>query len=115
MLRAALAANGEFEIVALTHPAELIDFIVIAGDQRAHFALRHLQAAVRRIEIGANACDVAAQLRHIFCVRFSGQLLIHVCAERRQLFIVGHDGRLVLFASRDQVGLGNVQFVGHDS
>ena len=92
MLRAALAAHGEFEIVALAHAAELVDFIMVPGDERAHLTARHLQAVVGCVEVGPNARDVAAQLGHIFRVGFARQLLIHIIAERSKLLVISYYG-----------------------
>src|SRR5690348_16012086 len=36
-LRGSLAVDGELEIVASAHAAKLIDLVVVAGDQGAHF------------------------------------------------------------------------------
>src|ERR1700688_1660684 len=72
-LRSALAGQSKFEIVALAHAAELIDFIMITSDERAHFAARHLDAVFGRVQIAFHASHVAIQLIEIVGARFGCQ------------------------------------------
>ena len=43
----ALPGERELEIIALAHPAELIDLVVIAGDQGAEFGAGHVEIVPR--------------------------------------------------------------------
>src|SRR5437867_11862112 len=48
---AALALHGEFKIIALANVAKLIDFVVVAGNQRAHLAAGHLNAVFGGVKV----------------------------------------------------------------
>src|SRR5580658_9038968 len=57
-----LASDREFDVVALAEAAELVDFIMVASDERAHLTLGHLQVFLGRIEVGADRSDLGVDV-----------------------------------------------------
>src|SRR6266852_4417803 len=55
----ALALHGELEVIALAHAAELIDFIMVPRDERAHLAARHLNAVLGGVQVALHADEIA--------------------------------------------------------
>src|SRR6266446_7129135 len=55
LLRLVSAHEGEFNVVPFAEAAELVDFVVVAGDERAHLTASHFQVFAGSIEIGLNA------------------------------------------------------------
>src|SRR5712692_5966458 len=100
-LRPGLALDSKLEIIALSHAAELIDFIVIPRDERAHFATGHLNAVLGGVEVGLHARNVAIQPVHIFGVRFRGKFRLYGCREVGHLFVHGPGRILVLLPRRE--------------
>jgi len=52
LLRFFLPCDGEFNVIALAQPAELVDLIVIARNQGSHLAACHLQVFARGVQVG---------------------------------------------------------------
>ena len=109
--RASLALDGELEVIALSHMAELVDFIVIARDEGAHLAARHLNAVLGGIQVGLYAGDIAIQLVHVVRVGLGGQFSLHRGLEIGDFLVDGLGGCLVLLPRGDQIRLRDVQFV----
>ncbi len=108
----ALALHGELEVIALAHVAQLIDFIVVPRDERAHLASSHLNAVLGGVQVALHARDVAVQLVHVICVRFGGQFSLNGSRQAGHL-LVDRGGRvLVLLARRDEFALREFEPVG---
>src|SRR5205807_5130382 len=54
----ALAGERELDIIALAHPAELIDLIVVAGDQGSEFGAGHIEIVPSRRQVALHAIDI---------------------------------------------------------
>ena len=80
-----LAGDREFDVVAFAKASQLIDFIVVARDQSAHFAARHFQVFAGGVKVGANADDLGVHVLHIIRGSFRRQLGMNAGVERRQL------------------------------
>src|SRR6266700_2132254 len=65
LLGLVLSGDGEFDVVAFTETAELIDFIVIARNEGAHFAASHLEIFAGSVEVGTNAADFGVHILQI--------------------------------------------------
>src|SRR5215472_10085772 len=77
-LRAGFARDGELKVIALAHAAQLIDLVVVARDQGAHFAASHLQVVLGRVKIVLYAGNIAPDFAHVISAGLSCELLIHV-------------------------------------
>src|SRR5712692_7756854 len=86
LLRLAPPGNRELKIITLAETPELVDFVVVAGDERAHLAARHLQVFSSGVEIGAHASHLRIHGFHVIGGGFSGQLPMHRGIESRELF-----------------------------
>ena len=73
LLGLVLAGDGEFDVFALAEAAELVDFIMVASDQRAHFALGHLQVFLGGVEVGADGGDLGVDGLHVIRRRLGCQ------------------------------------------
>src|SRR6266852_2762008 len=77
LCRTALALHGELEVIALAHAAELIDFIMVPRDERAHLAARHLDTVLGSVQITLYAGDVAIQPGNIVAAGFGGPFRLY--------------------------------------
>src|SRR6266576_1068031 len=111
----ALALHGELEVIALSHATELIDFIVVPRDKRAHLAARHLNAALGGVQVGPHTSDVAVQLVHVIGVGLGGQFGLHGGRQVGHLLVDRGGGVLVLFACGDEYALSYFELVGDNS
>src|SRR6266446_5682040 len=58
LLRLAPAGDGEFNVVPFAEAAELVNFVMVAGDERTHLAARHLQVLAGRIQVRLDAYNL---------------------------------------------------------
>src|SRR5260370_439998 len=65
LLRLAPAGDGEFNVVPFAEAAELVDFVMVAGDERTHLAARHLQFFAGRILVRLYANNLAVHGFHV--------------------------------------------------
>src|SRR5579859_1134188 len=73
LLRFILASDGEFDIIALAKAAELVDFIMISGDERAELALGHFQVFLSGIEVSADRGDLGVNVLDVIRGGLGGQ------------------------------------------
>src|SRR5437660_192183 len=55
LLRLVPADDGEFNIIPFTEAAELVNFIMVARDERAHLAASHFQVFPGSVQVGLDA------------------------------------------------------------
>jgi len=84
--RAGFARDRELKIIALAHAAQLVDFIVVTGDQGAHLATSHLDTVFRGIQVSLHAVDVTVQLVDVIGVRLRSKLGVDRTLEAGQFF-----------------------------
>src|SRR5882757_4748718 len=65
LLRLAPAGDGEFNVVPFAEAAELVNFVMVAGDERTHLAARHLQVFAGRIQVRLDADNLGVHGFHV--------------------------------------------------
>src|SRR5438445_11590620 len=118
LLRLVFARDGELNVVPLTHAAEHVDFFVIASDQSAQLAARHLEVALGPLEIRLDVIDAAIYGVQVIRTSLGGELILYVCV---YLVYLGQLLRVFLFnlglfiAGFLQITLSDPQSLLHDS
>src|SRR4029077_15774928 len=114
LLGLVFASDGEFDIVALAEAAELVNFIMVAGDECTHLALGHLQVFLGGIQVGAYCSDLGVDVLNVFGAGLGSQFRMDGSVESRELLsrliiqLSGLKARLL------ELALGNLQLVGDD-
>src|SRR6266446_7296608 len=80
-----LAGDGEFHVVAFAKAAELINFVVIAGNERTHFTASHFQVFASGVEVGANADDLGVHILQVISGSLGGEFGVNAGIESAQL------------------------------
>src|SRR6267143_3936148 len=65
LLRLAPAGDGEFNVVPFAEASELVNFVMVAGDERTHLAARHLQVLAGRIQVRLDADNLGVHGFHV--------------------------------------------------
>src|SRR6267154_3956632 len=65
LLRLAPAGDGEFNVVPFVEAAELVNFVMVAGDERTRLAARHLQVFAGRIQVRLDADNLGVHGFHV--------------------------------------------------
>src|SRR5260221_12575729 len=64
-LRLVLGGDGELDGIAFAEAAELVNFIVVPRDERAHLAAGHFQVFARGIKVGADDADFGVDILQV--------------------------------------------------
>src|SRR5882724_1648504 len=108
------ADDGEFNIVTLAQPAELVNFVMVACDECAHLAAGHFQVLAGGVEVGLDAHNLGVDNLDVIVGRLGGELGMDRGIERGHL-LAGCVVELGRFLARFlQLALGNLEFAGNN-
>ena len=77
LLRLVPADDGEFNVVPFAEAAELVDFVMVARDERPHFAASHLQIFTRGVQIGLHTDNLGVHGLDVVTGGLCGELRVY--------------------------------------
>ena len=113
LLGLVLSGDGEFYVIAFTEAAQLVNLVMVARDECAHFTARHFQVVARGIQVATYSYHLGVHGLHVVGRGFGRQLAVYRRVQRRQLLrgvVIQLGG---FFTRLAQLSLRDLQSVGH--